>query len=121
MYLGIDYGTRNVGLAVADGPLASPLLTISNSKIKTRIPEIISTYNVSHIIIGLPTGPVANQVEDFVRFLSRFNCQVDTIDETLSSHDARTSLLHSSRKSRQEKEHAVSAALILQSWLDKSL
>lgn len=118
MILGIDYGTQNIGLALADGPLAEPLGTQPTSTILSKLPEIISKNNITKIVIGNPTGPVQASLQKFIQSLTIFNCEIITVDETLSSHDANMSLHHVKKSHRKSKEHSVAAALILQSYLD---
>ena len=117
-YLGIDYGLSYIGLAFSDGPLASPLKTISRSKALTLIPQIISGLAIDEIVIGLPEGKIQKEVQKFIKDLSFLNIPINVTDETLSSHDARTGLLHTSISRRKKNEHAASATIILQNWLD---
>lgn len=118
MILGIDYGTQNIGLSLADGPLAEPFDTLPNSSFLTKLPEIISNYHVEKIVIGVPSGPVKDSVQKFIQSIHSMGYEVIAVDETLTSHDANRSLLHVKKTHRKSKEHAVAATLILQSYLD---
>jgi len=95
-YLGLDYGAKKIGVALAAGPLAQPLA----------------------IIIGLPDGPLKQQVKKFIDELRNLNFELIVVDETLSSHDALMSLRHTGQRKRARLEHTAAAALILQNWLD---
>lgn len=119
-YLGIDFGLTSIGVAYSDENLASPLKTLSTSKSLKLLPAIISELSVDQIIIGMPDGPAKKPAQEFIKQLAFLNVPIVTVDETLSSHDARISLLHTSVSRRKKKEHSVSAAIILQSWLDGS-
>lgn len=110
-YLGIDYGQSKVGVAVAEGPLAEPLTTLDTASAAMSLQQLIKTYVIDEIVIG-------DCPEEFLERLKGFGLPVHTADETLSSHDARQALLHTSQKKRREAEHAVSATIILQNWLD---
>ncbi len=109
-YLGIDYGAAKIGVAIATGPLAEPLVTIKTEKALQLIKLLIYKHNINSIVIG-------DCPEIFLDKLAEL-AVVHKVDETLSSHDARQSLLHTSQKKRRISEHAAAAAIILQNWLD---
>lgn len=107
-YLGLDYGLAHVGVAIATTPLAQPLTTIPTKSSLRLIKELIKKHYIDELIIGdCPS-----------EYVSHFDIPVHIVDETLTSHDARESLSHTTKSKRHNLEHAVSAALILQSWLD---
>lgn len=117
-YLSLDYGTKQIGVALATGPLAEPLTTFPTPKALDQINPLINTYTIKAIIIGIPQGPAQKPAQNFAKQLEVFNIPIYAVDETLSSHDARKSLSHTSRTKRKTQEHAAAAAIILQSWLD---
>lgn len=108
--LGLDYGEKHVGVALAEGPLAAPLTTLNNQTAIFEIKKIIKDLKIEKIIVG-------DCPKDFLEDLNKI-IEAEQVDETLSSHDARVSLLHKSQTRRKEKEHSVAAAIILQSWID---
>ncbi|MEK7091267.1 MAG: RuvX/YqgF family protein [Patescibacteria group bacterium] len=112
-YLGIDYGAVKTGVALATGPLAEPLTTVKTEKALQSIKLLLGKHNIDSIVVG--------DCPDF--FLDKLSdlAVVHQADETLSSHDARQFLFHTSQKKRRVNEHAVSAAIILQNWLDSNL
>ncbi len=110
-YLGLDYGAAKIGVALATGPLAEPLTTIKTEKALPSLNHLISHHHIGAMVVG-------DCPENFLDLLSSFNITVFTADETLSSHDARRSLLHTTQKKRRAIEHAAAAAIILQNWLD---
>ncbi len=117
-YLGIDYGKRYLGVALATGPLAEPLTTLNITKALNSISKLVSEYKVDEIIIGKPDESLGLEFGKFVNSLKIVNCKLKIVDETLSSHDARIALLHTTQKRRKNLEHQASATIILQSWLD---
>ena len=125
-YLGLDYGTKHIGVALATGPLAEPLITIPPSKALKLIAELVKKYDISEIVIGQPDKVLKLEFKKFVNYLlakreTRFeivNCELKIVDETLSSMDARQSLLHTTQKRRRTGEHSAAASIILQNWLD---
>lgn len=115
-YLGFDYGRKYIGIAIATGPLAEPLTTVSTGSSLQLIKELVAQHHIDILIIGQPDKSLKSEFNEFINSLKDFKLIV--VDETLSSHDARQSLLHTSRLRRKSLEHSVSAALILQSYLD---
>ena len=113
-YLGIDYGSRHLGLSLADGSLAAPLTTLPTRQFLSALPALIHQHQVQALVIG--SAPAA-----FLHQLSVFNLPIHQIDETLTSQDATRLLFHTSPHRRQRLQHAAAATLILQSWLDSSL
>ncbi len=98
--LAIDYGEKNVGLAlVPEGTTtAVPLDTITNSgkwNLRTDLEFFVEQKNISKIVVGMPLsmdgtrGPQAERVQVFVDFLREETpWEVDTIDERLSTAEA---------------------------------
>ena len=110
-YLGLDYGQKHIGVALAIGPLAEPLTTISTNNALQLIKELIKEHHIEAIIIGTHDASMHNT-------LKQLRPPVYEVDETLSTQDATKVMFHTTPKRRKLKEHAVAAALILQSWLD---
>lgn len=122
-YLGIDYGLSHIGLALAEAVLATPLPELKNdSSLIPHLTSLISQHGVSHIVVGLPSGPVAESVKQFVAVLSSAtNLPISLHDETLSSHEAKQKLLESgAKKSKRRSEHSYSAVLILEDFLESA-
>jgi putative transcription antitermination factor YqgF len=117
-YLGLDYGTAHIGVALFSGNLVEPLATLKTANALPQLTRLIEEHRIEAIIIGLPDGPVRQTVEEFIQRLRHLNLAVFPVDETLSSQDARENLAHTTPARRRLLEHSVSAALILKSWLD---
>lgn len=109
--LGIDYGLVKVGVAIATGPLAEPLTTLNTKTAILAIKELVEKHKINKIIIG-------DTPEDFLQNLKDIGIEVEVVDETLTSYEAREKLFHTTQKRRKNLEHQVSAAIILQNWLD---
>jgi putative Holliday junction resolvase len=119
--LGIDFGTKNIGIAMTDesGEIAFPLKTLHKNAI-SEIVEICSQENIEKIIIGLPinlqgeTTASTTAVEIFINELKeKINISIETIDERLSTVQAYK--IGANKKSADE----VSAQILLQNFLDK--
>lgn len=131
--VGLDLGTKTIGVAVSDGMLsvASPLETIKRSKYTadaTRLSEIIATRDIGGIVLGLPfnmdgsEGPRCQSTRAFARnFARQTELPISYWDERLSTVAAERALLEAdaSRRRRAEVIDNIAAAYILQGALDR--
>ncbi len=130
--LGVDLGTKTIGLALSDVErrIATPLETIKRTKFTAdaiRLTEIIDRHGVTGLVIGLPLnmdgteGPRSQSTRSFVRtFDQRRPINVLFWDERLSTAAVTRSLIEAdaTRKRRAEVVDRMAAAYILQSALD---
>jgi putative holliday junction resolvase len=131
--LGIDYGKKRIGLAISDplGIFASGLDTLENrspKQVVQAIQSIIQAYNVEKLIVGLPlktsgeAGVAVEGVQQFGTWLSEATgLPIFYQDERFTSFLAEKSLREQNIKPSRQKHlvDKVSAALILQQYLDK--
>jgi len=130
--LGLDLGTRNIGLALSDvrRTIATPFDTIRRTKLKpdlARLADIIDDEEVGAVALGLPInmdgseGPRCQATRQFAAdFLKVRDIPLAFWDERLSTFAAEEALLDAdiSRKRRDEVIDKVAAAIILQACLD---
>ena len=133
--MGLDYGSKTVGVAVSDplGVSAQPLETIFRKKENhlrqtlARIDELIGQYDVSKIIVGLPMhldggiGERAQLAKEFAEKLqSRTALPVLLWDERESTAFAERSLITQQvrRENRKKYVDQIAAVFILQGYLD---
>jgi putative Holliday junction resolvase len=131
--IGLDLGTKTIGVAVSDGLLsvASPLETIKRTKYTAdaaRLSEIIAGREIGGIVLGLPfnmdgsEGPRCQSTRAFARnFAHQSELPITYWDERLSTVAAERALLEAdaSRKRRAEVIDNIAAAYILQGALDR--
>lgn len=123
--LAIDYGRKKIGLAISRTPIAKPFAVIRFSDYSDaleQIKKITKSEGVQKIIVGLPEGPIAEEVKQFAKKLERtIKLPVRFQNETLSTKKAIELSIEAgmSRKKRKNMEDAYSAALILQDYLEK--
>lgn len=128
--LGIDYGDTRIGIAISD-PLkiiSKPMTTLVNDdKFLINLEKIINDKDVEEIVVGYPIGMKGQKtlqtekVDGFVDILkNKFDLNVITIDERLSSVSATNSLVKQGIKTGHNKGliDDTSAAIILQEYLD---
>ena len=132
--LGLDLGTKTLGLAVSDltETISSGLTTLrfNENEEENVIPElkkIVEEYNVSLFVIGLPKnmnntlGDAVLRTRNFEEILKRnFDIKIEEQDERLSSVTANNVLISSdiSRKKRKNNVDTIAATIILQNYLD---
>lgn len=131
--VGLDVGTKTVGVAVSDvtRTIATALRTVRRSKFTAdaaALLAIVADRDARGFIIGLPVnfngseGPRAQSCRAFARNLAALTpLPIAFWDERLSTAAAERALLaaDASRKRRAEVIDAVAAAFILQGALDR--
>ncbi|MBY6055774.1 Holliday junction resolvase RuvX [Leisingera daeponensis] len=131
--MGLDLGTKTIGVAVSDriGAVATPLETVKRKKFSAdaaRLLEIIQARDISGILLGLPRnmdgteGPRCQSTRAFARNLMQLtDLPISFWDERLSTVAAEKALLEAdtTRKRRAEVIDHVAASYILQGALDR--
>lgn len=132
--LGLDYGTKTVGVAVSDllGWTAQGLETIKIDEANgefglTRLSEILKNEEVEQIVVGLPKnmngtiGPRGEACQRYADMLKEsFGLPVVLWDERLTTIAAERMLIEAdvSRKKRRKVIDKMAAVMILQGFLD---
>lgn len=131
--LGLDVGTKTIGLALSDvmRRIATPLETIRRTKFKADADKLLglaAEHGAGGLVVGLPVnldgteGPRAQSTRAFVRNLAPLtDLPAAFWDERLSTAAAERALLEAdaSRKRRAELIDKMAAAYILQGALDR--
>jgi putative transcription antitermination factor YqgF len=129
--LGIDYGTKRIGLAVNIGSFAEPL-TILPNKISQEDPivsgetldkllEILESRQIEQIVLGISEQEMAEKIKEFAAIIkTKTEIPLDLMDETLSSREVSRKMKEAkfSLKKRKGAIDHYAAALILEEWLD---
>ena len=132
--LGIDFGTRRIGLALSDptGNLATPMPFLENTSLKevvAKFQELVKSHGVKTIVIGLPRnmdgsyGPSAQKVREFITEIQpHIPAEIISQDERLTTAQATRGLsqMGLNQKDLRKKVDSSSAALILQQFLDRT-
>lgn len=130
--LGIDHGTKRMGLALSDelGMIAHPMEFFPAEPLAGflgRLKAIIQEKGVETVVVGMPRnmdgsyGPAAEKAREFVAALKgAITIPVKTWDERLTSAQANRFLIESGmrRDKRKLKVDQTAAAILLQSYLD---
>lgn len=131
--LGIDPGEVRIGTALSDplGIIAQPHSVIDRREADphVEIARIVDEYEVSVIVVGLPTnldgteGVSANRARSLADALAEaVDVPVVLWDERFTSVQAERSLIEAGvrRSERKEARDKVAAALLLQGYLDRT-
>ena len=132
--IGIDYGQKRVGIAITD-PLkifASGLTTVASHEVIKFLSDYISKEDVECIVVGKPKqlnnidSESLPYVKQFIRALKRKfpGMRIEWVDERFTSKMAVRAMIEGGMKKseRRKKENIdkISAAIILQSYLEQS-
>ena len=130
--LGVDPGTRRIGVALADleTRFAHPLEVIdATSSPAARIAALAEEHGIVKIVVGKPVGlsgrdgPAVEQQKAFVEELrAATDVPVEEFDERLTTVVAEAGLraAGTSAKKRKETRDAVAAQVLLQGFLDST-
>lgn len=133
--MGLDYGSKTVGVAVSDTLLitAQPVETIwrkSENKLRktlARIEQLIEEYDIEKIVLGLPVhmnteiGDRALRALEFKdALIRRTGLEVVMLDERLTTVEAAEVLSEAGVKVKEQKQYLdkMAAAFILQDYLN---
>lgn len=126
-YLGIDWGSVKVGVALAHAEtrVALAYATLENSKdLISRLGEMIEKENIGTIIIGIPSyinrEEVEYEGEKLGRALQeRFSVAVEYQNEMFTTKMAQANLIERGEKGVSQHDDEEAARIILQEWLDR--
>jgi putative pre-16S rRNA nuclease len=131
--IGIDAGTKTLGLALSDvtRTIASPLTVLRRKKFKEDAAELLriaAEHHITGLVLGLPTnldgtsGPRVQATRAFAKNMNALTALPILLwDERLSTAAAERTLLEAdaSRKRRAEVIDKLAATIILQGALDR--
>lgn len=115
--LGIDYGTKRIGIAISIQGIIQPLTTLKNSpQFIEKLQQIISDYKIDQIYVGISQGVIATQTKKFVKQLQNMlTLPISTVEEAVSTIEA-NSIFTTNKKHRKDYQKtidAIAAAVIL--------
>ena len=132
--IGIDYGRKRVGVAVSDplGIFATALETVPAAKIIEYLKNYTLKEKVNLFVVGYPMNlnnkpsEAAKDVDIFLKHLAKHfpSIKVELEDERFTSNLAMNAMIAGGMKKSDRSEKGavdkISAAIILQSWLDRN-
>jgi putative Holliday junction resolvase len=130
--LGIDFGTRRIGLSFGDAlGVATPLPAIVDAAPEKRwaaLAAVIRQRRVTDLVLGYPlnmddtVGPKAREAEALAgRLRAEFGLPVHLVDERLTSYEAESTIAKAKRRGVRASGliDSRAATLILQDFLDQ--
>lgn len=130
--LGLDLGSRRIGVAVSAGTIATPHSVLERSTDRATdhaaIAALVEEVEAERVVVGLPLsldgnmGPAATAAAEEAEALGDvLAVPVETYDERLTTVTADRSLssLGLSGQARRRVVDKVAAAVMLQAWLDR--
>lgn len=115
--LAIDYGTKNIGLAVSILDIITPIPVIKNDgHTIDNLKKIISEYKIDKIYVGVSEGEVAKLTLAFVEQLRAvLKLNIETVEEAVSTIEAQKIYIQNKNKKKDYKKliDSVAAAVIL--------
>ncbi len=132
--VGIDYGRKRVGVAVSDplGIFASPMDTVPAAKIIDYLKKYAETESVTRFVVGYPVNmdntpsEAAADVDIFLKNMAKAfpSVPVTLEDERFTSVLAHRAMIDGGMKAKDRRDKSsvdkISAAIILQSYLDRN-
>ena len=130
--MAFDYGTRQIGVGVGQ-TLTGSAEPLTNLRARDGVPDweqvakLIREWEPNVLVVGLPLnmdGSASDMSERAARFArrlnGRFQLPVETVDERLSTFEAKQHLKDQGRTPssyREDPVDSLAAALLLQTWL----
>ena len=131
-YLGLDLGTKTLGLAISDklGTIASPYKVLRYDNVDSLITELIKIIDeekIDELVLGLPKnmnnslGFASERSLNFKELLEKkCNKKIHLVDERLSTKEAENYLISTdmSREKRKKVIDAYAASIILETYIN---
>ena len=132
-YLGLDLGSKTVGVAISEsGIIASTLTTIrftenQYEEAANAVSSLMKEHQIDTVILGLPKHMnndigIRGKISESFKVLleEKTNKTIILWDERLSTQTARKTMIYGSerRKTQKDKKDELAAVVILQNYLD---
>ena len=131
-YIGLDLGTKTLGISLSNGVIATNYKTIRHNEdydyLVDEVGKIVKEENVDKIVLGFPknmNNTIGERAKITLSFKEKLEnktkLEVILEDERLTSCVANQVLIKAdtSRKKRKERVDGVASVIILQSYLDR--
>ncbi len=131
-YIGLDLGTKTLGISLSNGVIATNFKTIRHNEdydyLVLEVKKIVEEKKIDKIVLGFPKN-MNNSIGERAKITLEFKDKLEKSiglevimeDERLTSCVANQVLIQAdtSRKKRKERVDGVASVIILQSYLDR--
>ena len=131
-YIGLDLGTKTLGISLSNGVIATNFKTIRHNEdydyLVNEVKKIVEENRIDKIVLGFPKN-MNNSIGERAKITLEFKDKLEEAiglevimeDERLTSCVANQVLIQAdtSRKKRKERVDGVASVIILQSYLDR--
>ena len=131
-YIGLDLGTKTLGISLSNGVIASNYMTIRHNEdydyLVNEVMKIVTEKKIDKIVLGFPKN-MNNTIGERAKITLEFKEKLEEVtklevimeDERLTSCVANQVLINAdtSRKKRKERVDGVASVIILQSYLNR--
>ena len=131
--LGIDYGTRRIGLATSTMGISSPFSVLKNNGEEGNIraiSSIVTAEKIDGFVLGVPLNaqgqetPMSQSIRKFGQRLEQLGLPVMYVNEMLSSWEAEEHIKNNLGITSPDKVAAlvdkVAASMLLQEYIDNT-
>lgn len=125
--LGVDYGRKKIGLALAESILAEPFMVLRFNNLREgleKLTELIKREEIEKVVMGISEGEMKRETEEFSESLRKvISIPLEFANETLSTFEAQRKAIEAGigQKKRKSSEDAFAASVMLQSFLDSNV
>ncbi len=133
-YIGLDLGTKTLGISLSNGIVATNYLTLRHNEnydyLASEVDKIVKEKKIDVIVLGYPKN-MNNTIGERAQITLNFKKKLEDItnkevfleDERLTSVVANKVLIseNTRRKKRKERVDGVASSIILQSYLDRKV
>ncbi|MFQ5947950.1 MAG: Holliday junction resolvase RuvX [Acidimicrobiia bacterium] len=127
--LGLDYGTKRIGIAVSDELqlIAHPEGVVDREDLDDRLGELVAELHIEKVVVGLPVslsgleGAAARGARRLAQDVASLTgLPVDLYDERFTTTVAERVLVEAGvgRRNRRQVQDKLAAAVMLQGYLD---
>ena len=131
-YMGLDLGTKTLGISLSSGIIASVYGTLRHNeeydRIANEVKDLAIEKKIDVIVLGFPKN-MNNTIGERAEITLKFKDKLEELtklpvvmeDERLTSKVANDVLISAdtSRKKRKERVDGMASVIILQSYLDR--
>jgi len=125
----IDVGLKRIGVAFCfNNSVVLPqnaILRKNRNQAARDVSNLLKEWNIDILIVGLPKGfdtqdEMERRIKHFVSLLDTENIEVNYIDESYSSFEAKEQIKGEIKQKRDGRIDSLSAKIILERWLDSN-